>query len=281
MKKADVQRIINAKFEALANQVVGQLKPLPGAVWKGYVDDLQRGESLFFDQYLEVIEGICQRSAESLPPPELELLFFGTEAHWMQDEGDPNGPIVWAEGVAAAILDRVNTIAADEAREEDAEPTSFGWNDEDLDFLARVATELESPAIRRKATDRDTQILQTAIATLRGLPEYPDEIELEINVSLRVNAHDEFSEISICSICLSPARIEISAGGSQYSPDVGSDSISYEQFIWEMGCEADRVGDMATWLQRLQAILNSNFSLSVTDYNAEPAQEDDENASND
>jgi hypothetical protein len=84
-----------------------------------------------------------------------------------------------------------------------------------------------------------------------------------------------FSESCSCTINLDPEQIEISSGGSQYEPEVGSDAYGLESFKWFANGEVDRKGDRDTWLERLASMRNCDITLYVTDDSADECPESD------
>ncbi|MCL4849813.1 MAG: hypothetical protein KJZ78_00340 [Bryobacteraceae bacterium] len=280
MKRRDVERIIETKLEELASGIINRLKELPGDVWVGYAADLQRGQSLFFEEYERLLESECSRAVGGLSSADLELLWFATDSYWDHDDDKPSGRGIWEDGVAADLFRRV-TSAADaedldeDDDEDDEEEERYEFDEEDLLFFSDVAKVLDRPETFRGLSPKDSGSVRSLIDALRRLPEWTPEIDIRLEVSHRVGDDAGFSESCACVVALSSEQIEISAGGSQYDPAVGSDSISHESFEWYPGSVSEKNGSTDTWLERLIYALDSEHSTDVTDANA-----DEETASN-
>jgi hypothetical protein len=80
MDRRDISRIIEAKSDEYSARVIADLQELPGNTWYGFAEDLQRGHSILFAEYERLLERVCNRLAQSIPPAELELFWFGSEA---------------------------------------------------------------------------------------------------------------------------------------------------------------------------------------------------------
>lgn len=266
MKRADIERIIDAKLDELANKVISRLKELPGDVWVGYAADLQRGHSIVFDEYERLLDSECSHLVRAVSSPDLELLWFKTESYWEHDEDKPSGRWIWEEGVTAELFRRVTSVADEEnLEEEEDEEEKYEFDEEDLFFFGEVARVLDRPVTFEGLSPEEKRSVQKAIDAMRRLPEWSPNIDIRIEIAQRVGDDVGFSESCGCVVYLSAEQIEISAGGSQYDPAVGSDSISHESFEWFPGCACERNGDMDTWLARLAYALDSEHSIDVSD----------------
>ena len=114
--------------------------------------------------------------------------------------------------------------------------------------------------------------VRRAIAALKKLPVLTPEINVQIEVAHRVG-DEGFSESCSCTINLDTEQIEISSGGSQYDPAVGSDSYGMESFQWYATGGAERKGSTDTWLERLAYALNCDNPVYVTDESADGCPE--------
>ncbi|MCC6393112.1 MAG: hypothetical protein IT167_21105 [Bryobacterales bacterium] len=178
------------------------------------------------------------------------------------------------DGVAAELFQRVTSVADAEDLEEDQEDEeeNYEFEEEDVFFFAEVARVLDRPATFEGLSPEDTRTVKKVIEALKRLPEWTPNIDIRIEIAHRAGDNAGFSESCACVIALSAEQIEISAGGIQYDPAVGSDSISHESFEWFPGGACERNGNADTWLERLVYALDSEHSTDVTDAFAEDDQ---------
>jgi hypothetical protein len=193
--------------------------------------------------------------------PQLELLWFGSDSIWDHDEDKPSNKTEWEEGVLKELHQRVGNAAADqdldedgdEEEEEDGSEEGFCFNDDDLFFFSEVAKTLARVTAQPNLPPEEVMATRRAIAALKKLPALTPEINVQIEVAHRVGDQG-FSESCSCTINLDPEQIEISSGGSQYDPAVGSDSYGLEPFQWYATGGAERKGDrdrgLSGWLTR-------------------------------
>ncbi len=144
MKRRDVLRILTAKYDDYARQVIERIKKLPPEcrqsgddslledVWEEWKYQVQRRESVLFNLYEETFRDICTGVVESLPPHERELLWLCSDGSFNHDQetGPPAGNQV-VEDVADELYQRVCNIAADEELkvDPDNQPT-VNWESE-------------------------------------------------------------------------------------------------------------------------------------------------------
>src|ERR1035437_2658345 len=282
MKRRDVDRIINAKYQVYAEQVIERLKGLPGDVWVHFAADIQRGESFLFEEADRLVEQVCMEHMRSCSSPELELLWFGSDSHWDHDDDTPSSDTEWAEGVLKELHQRVINAAGNEDLDEDeddeeeaeesgslfadeeAKESGIHFDDDDVIFLSEVAQTLARLVTQPSLAPEESKAVRRAIAALKRLPDLTPEINVQIEVAHRVS-QEGFSESCICTINLDPGQIEISSGGSQCDPAVGSDSYSSESFEWYASGKVARKGDADMWLDRLAYVLSCDNTVYVTD----------------
>lgn len=267
MKRRDVERILEAKLDELAGEIINRLKKLPGDVWTGYAADLQRGQSLFFAEFERVLDSECDHVARGLSSADLELLWLRTESNWDHEDDERSGRGIWEDGVSADLFRRVTSAAACEEleEEEEEEQEAYEFEEEDLVFFAQVASVLDRPSVLERLPLRDSLCIQETIQCLRRLPQCRPSVQVRVEVSHRVSNDDGFSESCSCVIALSVEQIEFSATGTQFVPGVGSDSVVHESFEWYPGGESYQDGNTQVWLERLIYALESEPSIDVAD----------------
>lgn len=83
-------------------------------VWEEFVDQVQYEESIFFDQYVGIIEGVCAAITETIPEHELWLIWLDT-IEWLDHEGSDRPAINEVQNaVAGYFYGLVSARAADE-----------------------------------------------------------------------------------------------------------------------------------------------------------------------
>ena len=127
MRKDEVRRILQKKYSAYRDEVVGIIKSLPPEsrqsgddsglddVWEEFKFQVQREESVTFDLYAETIEAFCKDVAKNLPDHELELLWLDSATYF--DHDDDHGPAARGEliaGVTQEIYGKVLEMANNE-----------------------------------------------------------------------------------------------------------------------------------------------------------------------
>ncbi len=127
MKRRDILRILTAKYDDYARQVIERIKKLPPEcrqsgddslledVWEEWKYQLQRRESVLIGLYEETIRDICTGVVESLPPHERELLWLYSDGSFdhEEDTGPPAANQI-VEDVVEELYQRVWNIAVDE-----------------------------------------------------------------------------------------------------------------------------------------------------------------------
>ena len=124
MKRDEVYRIIEAKYEYYCDSIVQIVQELPedcrqsgedsalADVWEEFKYQVQREESVMFAAYEDTITAICQNLIEKLPKHELDLLWLVTDGYFDWDE--QAGPPDKVEYVVNELYSRVSTLASDE-----------------------------------------------------------------------------------------------------------------------------------------------------------------------
>src|ERR1035441_6444888 len=137
MGKRDIDRIIEAKYGGYTDSAIAKVKQLQGDVWTVFAEDMQRGHSIVFEEAERLIEGICERLVRSLPPAELELLWFGSDAYWDHDDDKPSRQYDWEEAVSQELCKRVcgaaDNLDLDEPDEGDG---AYSVSEDDALFLS-------------------------------------------------------------------------------------------------------------------------------------------------
>lgn len=133
MKRDEIWRIMEAKYEDYCDQVVQIIQELPDDcrqsgddsvledVWEEFKYQVQRDESVMFGAYESTITAICQGVVQKLPQHEQNLLWLVSDGYFKWDE--PDEPFDKTEDVVSELYRRVCTRAADEdlKRDPDAE----------------------------------------------------------------------------------------------------------------------------------------------------------------
>ncbi len=124
MKRDEVWRIVQAKYEDYSERVVHMVQDLPadcrqsgndsvlGDVWEEFKYQVQREESVMFGAYADTITAICQNLVEKLPQHEQDLLWLVSEGYfdWHEKDGPPDK----AADVVNELYCRVCSRASDE-----------------------------------------------------------------------------------------------------------------------------------------------------------------------
>ena len=104
MKRDEVWRIVQAKYEDYSDRVVHMVQELPtecrqsgndsglGDVWEEFKYQVQREESVMFGAYADPITAMCQNLVEKLPQHEQDLLWLVSQGYfdWNEEDASPD-----------------------------------------------------------------------------------------------------------------------------------------------------------------------------------------------
>jgi hypothetical protein len=120
MRKAEVRKILESKYNAYRDEVIKIVKGLPPEsclsgddsglddVWGEFKYQVQREESGMFDLYVETIEGLCEDVSKKLPDHEIDLLWLYADAYFDHDDDDGHpGRDELTEAVAHKLYGKV------------------------------------------------------------------------------------------------------------------------------------------------------------------------------
>lgn len=121
MDQAELTRIIEAKFDRYAQQVIDCLKGFPGQlsgedspmenVWEEWVVQVRGEHSVYYSLYESTVREACDAVAGSLPKEERDLLWGATDASWDFEEGERPAEQEIVSAVEEELFNRVNNIA--------------------------------------------------------------------------------------------------------------------------------------------------------------------------
>lgn len=138
MKRDEVWRIIEAKYEDYCDRIVRMVQGLPSDyrqsgddsvledVWEEFKCQVQRDESAMFGAYEGTITAMCQKLVKQLPQHEQDLLWLVSDGYFKWDE--QSGPPEKANDVVDELYSRVCNRASDEdlRRDPDVEEDEEG-----------------------------------------------------------------------------------------------------------------------------------------------------------
>jgi hypothetical protein len=134
-------RIVRRTYDRLANNVIQHLREIPNSakqsgadsglfdIWEEICEQVQTEYSIFWDNYLDLVENACWQCCDKLDVALLKMLWLNTEAFidWDEDEM-PFDENDFMEGVSNHLTSRVLELAGEY---ELPEPESYEY-EEDL-----------------------------------------------------------------------------------------------------------------------------------------------------
>lgn len=137
----NILRIIDAKYDRYAREVVNDIKGMPEEVrlsppdlglqsfWEEYVVQVRGEESIDYDMYVETIREVCKSLMETLPGDEQMLLWCYTDEYDEEDEVALGSHLV--EAVGEELFTRVTHLAGAESLSPNMERVIYGPDEED------------------------------------------------------------------------------------------------------------------------------------------------------
>ena len=121
MDQAELTRIIEAKFDRYAQQVIDCLEGCPAElsgedspmanVWEEWVVQVRGEHSVYYSTYESTVRGACDGVVDDLPKDERALLWGATDASWDFEEGQRPAEQEIVSAVEEELFNRVNNIA--------------------------------------------------------------------------------------------------------------------------------------------------------------------------
>ncbi len=270
MKRYDVDRVAEIKYRDCVEHARARLKSLPGDVWSQLCGNLQRGDPSPSEEANRQVEKICLEVVRACSDADLEVMWFGSDALWKDEDDSSSSRAGREEGVVKELYERVRYAAGDApfARDEQEKSTGdgpgFRFDEDDLVFLIKVARKLAHLAAQPSVAPEHAKAIRRAVAALKKLPDLAPDVRVEIEVAHRMGG-DGFSENYTYAIKLDRQRIDISSAGSQHDPEIGATSFSPESLQWDANGQTAHQGNRDTWLERLDYALAHEYTVNVKD----------------
>jgi len=271
MKRYDVDRLAEAKYRGCVEQIVARLKGLPGDVWSQFAACIQCGEPAVSEEIGQQLRQACQEVIGTCSPPDLELLWLGSDALWKRKDEGPGSRTDWESGVLKELQERVRYAAGEGGLADErngpavAQPEqNFRFEADDLVFLSRLAWRLGTLTAQPGLAPKDAAAVRRVVAALKRLPQLTPGLDVQIEVSHGMGG-EGFRESYCYGIKVDPQRIELSSSGTQGDPAVESNSFTLESLQWYANGQAQHQGNRDIWMERLAYALGRKYSVKVTD----------------
>lgn len=139
----------------------------------------------------------------------------------------------------------------------------FGFLVEDAWPIGELVTGIRNALMRKSITPQQISGLGKLLHGLQRLPRATPGIYIEVTIGSNTPDH-----ISYQSITLSDSVFELASGGSEYTPNVGSDSYTSFQFLVEVGGfrENIEVAEVYNWVCGfIESLCDQDTELRIND----------------
>jgi hypothetical protein len=136
-----VDKLVTERLDGLAHQAIenfqairtdaklsGDDSPLEN-VWEEFKDQVQNGESFYWDAYEETFLGICGAYVKELSSFEFRLLWYWTQGYVDWNEDREEEPPYYRGDLASDLFERIKLIAAYEPLKHETDESEGGENE--------------------------------------------------------------------------------------------------------------------------------------------------------